>query len=108
VIIVTSNAKNKIYSLISKSENPKAYNFRILVSSGGCFGFQYKFEVDNKVNFDDITFKHDDINVIIDESSLNLISGCSLDYLEDLAQSKFIITNPNALSNCGCGNSFNI
>ncbi len=31
-----------------------------------------------------------------------------LDYVEDLSGSKFIITNPNAKTTCGCGESFTV
>jgi iron-sulfur cluster insertion protein len=44
--------------------------------------------------------------VVIDGMSLLYMMGCEVDYVEDLTGSYFRVTNPNASSSCGCGNSF--
>ncbi len=43
---------------------------------------------------------------IIDFESLQYLKGCTVDYVEDLTKSSFVINNPNAKAKCGCGNSF--
>lgn len=82
--------------------------FRIRVDSGGCFGFQYHFTFDTVENSDDVIFLAPEFEVIIDEVSLGLLDGVILDYLEDLMGASFQLRNPNAVSSCGCGNSFAI
>jgi iron-sulfur cluster insertion protein len=36
------------------------------------------------------------------------MEGATVDYLEGLEGSRFVITNPNASSTCGCGSSFSV
>jgi iron-sulfur cluster assembly accessory protein len=104
-IEITSNAQEHIASVLKKDS---ASYFRITVLGGGCAGFQYKFDFENKRNKDDILIKEEKINVVIDETSLELIQNSKIDYVHELIGSSFKITNPQASSSCGCGTSFSI
>ena len=48
----------------------------------------------------------DDVKVVVDQASSQLLEGATLDYKDGLNQSGFSITNPNATRTCGCGQSF--
>ena len=102
---ITENAQKHIASILT-SENSNF--FRVTVLGGGCAGFQYKFDFDNVKNIDDIIFKTKKISVIIDSTSLKLIKGSKIDYVDELIGSSFKISNPQASSSCGCGTSFSI
>ena len=104
-IEITEEAQNYIDGLIKKDESNY---FRITVLGGGCAGFQYKFDFDNKKNDDDILIKTNNISVLIDKISLNLINGSKIDYVNELIGSSFKVTNPKASSSCGCGTSFSL
>jgi len=104
-IEITSNAQAHIAQVLKID---KAKYFRITVLGGGCAGFQYKFDFENLKNKDDIIFKTEKIEVVIDSVSLNLIKGSKIDYVNELIGSSFKITNPQASSSCGCGTSFSI
>ena len=104
-IEITSNAQEHIAKVL---KNDRVRYFRITVLGGGCAGFQYKFDFDNSKNKDDIIFKTETIEVVIDNISLNLIKGSKIDYVNELIGSSFKITNPQASSSCGCGTSFSI
>ncbi len=104
-IEVTEDAQNYIDGLIKKD---KFDYFRITVLGGGCAGFQYKFDFDNKKNNDDILIKTNKISVLIDKTSLELINGSKIDYVDELIGSSFKVTNPKASSSCGCGTSFSL
>ena len=104
-IEITEDAQNYIESLI-KEDN--SYYFRITVLGGGCAGFQYKFDFDNKKNDDDILIATNKISVLIDKISLGLINGSKIDYVNELIGSSFKVTNPKASSSCGCGTSFSL
>ena len=82
--------------------------FRIPVLGGGCAGFQYKFDFENLKKEDDILIEEEKINVVIDETSMELIQNSKIDYVTELIGSSFKITNPQASSSCGCGTSFSI
>ena len=104
-IEITEDAQNYIDDLIKKDESDY---FRITVLGGGCAGFQYKFDFDNKKNDDDILIKTNKISVLIDKISLGLINGSKIDYVDELIGSSFKVTNPKASSSCGCGTSFSL
>lgn len=47
--------------------------------------------------------------VVMDEPSLELLHGSTVDYTTELIGSQFkIVDNPRATSNCGCGTSFDV
>lgn len=104
---VTENAAKRIAFLAEQDGTPDV-KLRIAVSGGGCSGFQYGFSFDTAVNGDDRLFIKDDAAVVIDETSLELLAGSQIDFVEDMVGSSFQISNPNATSSCGCGNSFAI
>ena len=95
----TDRAKNQIKK-ITKSEEKKY--FRIAVQGGGCSGYKYNFSFDNKLEKDDILF---DLT-IIDKTSLEIISGSTVDFKKEMIGESFTISNPKATSSCGCGLSF--
>ena len=89
-------------NLITKGEKKKY--FRITVEGGGCSGFKYNFGFDTKTNDDDVVFG----KVIIDKSSLDIISGSVVDFKKEMIGESFVIKNPKATASCGCGLSFSV
>ena len=97
----TDQALNQI-SIITKDEDKNF--FRITVQGGGCSGFKYNFGFDTKTNDDDVVFG----KVIIDRSSLDIISGSVVDFKKEMIGESFVIDNPKATASCGCGLSFSV
>jgi len=92
-----------------KTVEGKPVRCRVSVKGGGCSGFQYEFGLDHTLPAaDDTIIEKNGAEVIIDETSLGIVTGSELDYTEDLAQAGFAIKNPNATAKCGCGNSFSV
>ena len=104
-LLVTNNAAKKILELSKKKEKKM---LRITVSGGGCQGFQYNLDMEDKSEKKDIIIKKNNALVVIDQNSLNLIKGSEIDFVEDLIGSRFKINNPKATSSCGCGTSFSL
>ncbi|HUA56988.1 MAG TPA: iron-sulfur cluster insertion protein ErpA [Candidatus Sulfotelmatobacter sp.] len=104
---VTESAARRIAFLMTQETTPNL-KLRLAVSGGGCSGFQYGFSFDDTVNPDDRVFARDGAEIVIDETSLELLGGAEIDFVEDLVGAAFQIRNPNATSSCGCGNSFSI
>ena len=104
-IEITDNAQEHIATVLKKDS---AKYFRITVLGGGCAGFQYKFDFENIKNDEDILIRNEKIDVIIDETSFELIQNSKIDYVHELIGSSFKISNPQATSSCGCGTSFSI
>jgi iron-sulfur cluster assembly accessory protein len=104
-IIVTKAALHQIRKLIEEREL-SGYSLRVFISRGGCSGWQYGMGLDNETQEGDFEFNFDDINILIDPVSINYLIGATIDYHNALMGGGFKIDNPNALSSCGCGNSF--
>jgi iron-sulfur cluster insertion protein len=102
---MSESAAKRIAMLISQEGDPSLM-LRLSVSGGGCSGFQYGFSFDNARQADDHLFERDGVKMVVDDTSLDLLSGAEIDYVEDLVGSSFQVKNPNASSSCGCGSSF--
>ena len=100
-------AAAKVKQLIAEEGNPEL-KLRVVVSGGGCSGFQYGFEFDENVADDDIQIEKDGVTMLIDGMSMQYLAGAEVDYLEGLEGARFVINNPNAKTTCGCGSSFAI
>jgi iron-sulfur cluster assembly accessory protein len=81
---------------------------RISVKGGGCSGFQYDFAIDTNRADDDFVATRDGVSVVVDATSLELMRGSELDFVDDLMGQAFKVKNPNATASCGCGTSFSI
>mmetsp|Transcript_11239 Transcript_11239/g.20212 ORF Transcript_11239/g.20212 Transcript_11239/m.20212 type:complete len:299 (-) Transcript_11239:147-1043(-) len=135
-IAVTSSCASRIKQLASTRPNPSSVYLRLYVDAGGCSGFQYKFLLlseDNTLDDDtngadnddddddddgdeedgtidpseDVTFLKDGMRVVIDQTSLELLRGSTIDYVQEMIRSSFaVVKNPQSESACGCGSSF--
>ena len=106
-ITITPEAATQIKKVREQKGDP-ALMFRIMVLGGGCSGFKYKFEFDATQNDWDLIFTQDGAAVLVDDLSIQYIKDGELDYQKDLSGARFVITNPNAASGCGCGVSFSV
>ena len=106
-VSLTDGAINKFLSLHVQTE-PSKINLRVYVTGGGCSGFQYGFTFDESVDQEDTCISKNGAQLVVDPLSMQYIAGSTIDYVEDLSGSKFIVKNPNATTTCGCGESFSI
>lgn len=103
----TEAAANKVNRLVEEEKN-SGLKLRITVDGGGCSGFQYGFAFDEKVSDDDTIIEKNGATMLVDVSSMQYLNGSEVDYLEGLEGARFVVTNPNAKSTCGCGSSFSV
>lgn len=101
--VVTEAAFERI-ALIKKEKAA----LRIAVDGGGCSGFQYRIELVDAIEPDDLVLGEGDAKLVIDPVSLPYMSGAKIDFVKELIGARFDIQNPNVESACGCGNSFSI
>jgi len=104
-INLSKNALVRIESVLGNSNSSK---FRVYVTGGGCSGFQYGFKFDDSPEGDDDVVEFEGFTILLDSLSYPYLYGSTLDYVEDLSGSRFLVTNPNAKTTCGCGESFTI
>jgi iron-sulfur cluster insertion protein len=81
---------------------------RVAVDGGGCSGFQYRFDLVEAVEADDLRIERDGAVALVDDISLGLLKGSEIDFVDELAGAEFRVRNPNAKSSCGCGVSFSL
>lgn len=106
-LTLSESAAKRIAFLAAQEEDPNTM-LRITVSGGGCSGFRYDFSFDTEVGEEDRVFERDGARLVIDEVSLDLLSGSVVNFVDDLMGAYFTIENPNARSSCGCGTSFSL
>jgi iron-sulfur cluster assembly accessory protein len=106
MITLTPAAVQAVRELLAK-RNLKDHALRVFVSGGGCSGLQYGMALEPNIREQDFTVAFDDIQVCVDEVSINYLHGATVDYINTKAGSGFKIENPNAISGCNCGTSYN-
>ena len=106
-LAITDSAAERLKAVFADKTDATPM-LRLTVTGGGCSGFQYKFDFDNTTSDKDMTFTHNGATVVSDTQSMTLLTGSTLDYVEDMMGSNFRIDNPAATISCGCGSSFNI
>lgn len=106
-IIFSDSAAKKVADLISEEKNQNL-KLRVYITGGGCSGFSYGFTFDEKFKEGDSGVDNQGVKLVVDPMSYQYLVGATVDYLEDLQGSRFIIHNPNAKTTCGCGSSFSV
>jgi iron-sulfur cluster assembly protein len=105
VLTVTPVALNTIRMLLEQRNIP-GYALRVFVSGGGCSGLQYGMAFEQAPRDLDAVVEVDDVKLVVDPTSLMYLQGSTIDYVDSLMGGGFRIDNPNAVSSCGCGQSF--
>ncbi|MGE4063514.1 MAG: iron-sulfur cluster insertion protein ErpA [Rhodospirillaceae bacterium] len=106
-LTMTPAAAARVQELV-REENRPDLMLRLAISGGGCSGFSYGFSLDADRTADDRVFEFHGAKLVVDETSLDLLKGAQIDFVDDLMAKSFRITNPNAQSTCGCGTSFSV
>lgn len=102
---LTESAAKRI-SALKALDGKEGLMLRLAVSGGGCSGFSYGFSLDDQRREDDHLFEDYGVTLVVDDTSLDLLAGSTVDYVEELIGASFTVKNPNASSTCGCGSSF--
>lgn len=105
-ITLTPAAVTKISTLIAAEASDDQLRLRIEVKPGGCQGMNYELYFDETLDSADKTFTFGDFEAVIDEGSLGMLNGATIDYEDSITKQGLVIENPNATSTCACGDSF--
>jgi iron-sulfur cluster assembly protein len=105
MITVTDQAVSKLKELLAEQDEPNLC-LRVFITKGGCDGFSYGMTFDSAPEADDQVIDRGGVRVLVDKMSSRLLDGAEIDYVSSVTASGFAIRNPNAISTCGCGHSF--
>ena len=106
LLSVTPAAAKKIKELMAEETDVSV--LRVAIQGGGCSGFQYGLGFDRGAVEGDVEFEAHGVQVVVDPFSAPYLRGAEVDYVDTIQQSGFAINNPNAVSSCGCGHSFQV
>jgi iron-sulfur cluster insertion protein len=101
-ISLTLAAAQVVRDLLRQRNLDDSYALRVFISGQGCSGFQYGLGLDNKPNETDTTFESQGLKVIVDEGSIQNMSGATIDFIDDERGKGFLVDNPNTASSCSC------
>ena len=105
-ILLAESAAKRLAKLAEVEGKP--IMLRVAVDGGGCSGFQYRLELVDAPEADDLVIRRDGQAAVIDPVSIPFLKGSEIAFVDELAGAQFVVRNPNASSSCGCGVSFAI
>jgi iron-sulfur cluster assembly protein len=108
LLTLTPVAAGKVRELMAEEPDGEDLVLRVAIQGGGCSGFQYGLGFDTGAAEGDVELSLEGVNVVVDPFSAPYLQGATIDYLNGLQESGFKIENPNAVSSCGCGHSFQV
>jgi iron-sulfur cluster assembly accessory protein len=82
---------------------------RLSVKQSGCTGFMYVVDLVPEAQAEDLHYSlAEGMELLIDKSSLPVVTGTLIDYVTEGVNRQLKFLNPNAKDYCGCGESFNV
>src|SRR3954470_23894012 len=106
-MVLTPPAAAEVQKFIIQEQVPaESAGLRVSVLPGGCSGFKYSLNIEERALEDDMVAEINGVRVFVDGFSAQYLSGVTIDYVSSMQGSGFTFNNPNASGGCGCGSSF--
>lgn len=106
-LVITARAAEEVQKFIAQEQVPTdSAGLRVSVLPGGCSGFKYSLNVEERALEDDMVAAVNGVRVFVDGFSAQYLTGVVIDYVSSMQGSGFTFSNPNATGGCGCGSSF--
>ena len=106
-LVITGRAAEEVQKFIAQEAVPvESAGLRVSVLPGGCSGFKYSLNVEERALDDDMVAEVNGVRVFVDGFSAQYLTGITIDYVSSMQGSGFTFSNPNATGGCGCGSSF--
>jgi iron-sulfur cluster assembly protein len=107
VLNLTGRAAEEVRKFIASEQVPvDTAGLRVSVLPGGCSGFKYSLNIEERPLDDDLVSQVNGVRVFVDGFSAQYLAGVTIDYVSSMQGSGFTFNNPNASGGCGCGSSF--
>lgn len=106
-LTLTERAAEEVRKFMVAEQVPaETAGLRVSVLPGGCSGFKYSLNIEERALDDDLTHEISGVRVFVDGFSAQYLTGVTIDYVSSMQGSGFTFSNPNATGGCGCGSSF--
>jgi iron-sulfur cluster assembly protein len=106
-LVLTPRAAEEVGKFIVAEQVPaETAGLRVSVLPGGCSGFKYSLNIEERPLDDDLVLDVTGVRVFVDGFSAQYLNGVQVDYVTSMQGSGFTFHNPNATGGCGCGTSF--
>jgi iron-sulfur cluster assembly accessory protein len=106
-LTLTDRAAEEVQKFIAQEQVPAdVAGLRVSVLPGGCSGFKYSLNIEERPLDDDMVLALNGVRVFVDGFSAQYLTGVTVDYVSSMQGSGFTFSNPNATGGCGCGSSF--
>ena len=107
ILDLSGRAAEEVRKFIASEQVPvETAGLRVSVLPGGCSGFKYSLNIEERPLDDDLVTEISGVRVFVDGFSAQYLAGVTVDYVSSMQGSGFTFTNPNATGGCGCGSSF--
>ncbi len=107
MLTLTEKAAEEVRKFMVAEQVPaETAGLRVSVLPGGCSGFKYSLNIEERALDDDLAFDVNGVRIFVDGFSAQYLSGVTIDYVSSMQGSGFTFHNPNATGGCGCGSSF--
>ncbi|MGH7656825.1 MAG: HesB/IscA family protein [Gemmatimonadales bacterium] len=106
-VSLSDRAAGEVAKFIEAEQVPlETSGLRVSVLPGGCSGFKYSLNIEERPLEDDMVFEVNGVRVFVDGFSAQYLQGVNIDYTSSMQGSGFTFNNPSATGGCGCGSSF--
>jgi iron-sulfur cluster assembly accessory protein len=108
-LTLTERAASEVQKYMAEEQvDPATAGLRIGVMPGGCSGFKYSLNIEDRSSDDDLVLESNGVRLFVDSFSVQYLNGVTVDYKSNFQESGFAFDNPNATGGCGCGSSFTV
>jgi iron-sulfur cluster assembly accessory protein len=106
-LVLSGRAAEEVQKFIAQEQVPaETAGLRVSVLPGGCSGFKYSLNIEERPLEDDMVAEVNGVRVFVDGFSAQYLTGITIDYVSSMQGSGFTFSNPNASGGSGCGSSF--
>src|SRR2546430_1903516 len=105
LISISDSALTQLRDLLQKQGRPEM-GLRVFVQPGGCSGMSYGMGFEDRPEEGDAISVVGGVRLFVDSVSARYIKGAEIDFVDSLMGGGFTVHNPNAVSSCSCGSSF--
>jgi len=105
LITITDSALTQLRDLLQKQGRAEM-GLRVFVQPGGCSGMSYGMGFEDQPEEGDAVTEVGGVRLFVDSVSARYIKGAEIDFVDSLMGGGFTVHNPNAVSSCSCGSSF--